>query len=261
MSISITLAQTCIHYGNVKANVEHVREIARTMKEGSLLMLPELWSSSYDLQNSAAISRENVNVLSEISEIARRKRIYIGGSLLLEMDGSLYNSFKLTAPDGEIIASYQKIHLFKLMNEHEYMQSGTSPVVVDVFGAKVGLAICYDLRFPELFRYYASQGCKLILISAEWPIRRILHWKILLQARAIENQCFVAGVVNVGDSGGSVYGGSSMVVDPWGQILTEGSQSDEQILTAEVDLSIADQFRQKLPALQDRRPDVYTAWK
>lgn len=260
MHIPVTLAQTHILYGNVKANVEHMRDIAANLPPGSLLLLPELWSSSYDLDHSAIISRENEAALQQMAETARRRRLFIGGSLLLEMNSELVNSFNLADPDGAIIAQYQKIHLFRLMQEHEWMQPGNNPLVVDLHGIKVGLAICYDLRFPELFRYYAAQGCKLILVSAEWPIRRVAHWKVLLQARAIENQCFVAGVGNVGDTGGSVYGGSSLLVDPWGRILLEGSGTDEQILSAEIDPAIADEFRQKIPALHDRRTDLYTDW-
>lgn len=261
MSINITLAQIHIEYGKVSANLGHVADIAGELPSGTLLLLPELWSSSYDLANTSQIAHENKDALKELALTARRAQIFIGGSLLEEIDGQIFNSFNLITPAGEIAAKYQKIHLFRLMDEHLWMQSGQHPAIFDFGGIKTGLAICYDLRFPELFRYYFTRGCKLILLSSEWPVRRIQHWKTLLQARAIENQCFVAATCNVGESGGAVYGGNSMIIDPWGRILAEGSQTEEQILSADIDSNIADEFRSMIPVQGDRRPELYDSWQ
>ena len=261
MSINITLGQINIKSGDVAANLECVKTIAQNLPGGSILLLPELWSSSYDLVNTPSICMENKSALKELANTARLAQIFIGGSILEEINGEVYNSFNLISPNGEISAKYQKIHLFKIMDEHIWMKPGQKPVMVDLEAVKVGLAICYDLRFPELFRHYAIQGCKLMLLSAEWPVRRINHWKILLQARAIENQCFVAAVDCVGQTGNAVYGGNSLIIDPWGRILAEGSQTEEQQLSADIDINVADEFRRKIPALDDRRPEVYSSWR
>ena len=120
-----------------------------------------------------------------------------------------------------------------------------------------GLAICYDLRFPELFRRYAVRDkAKLILICAEWPQARVNHWRALLQARAIENQCFVAATNSCGKTGGTVFGGNSMIIDPWGEIIAEAG-ADEALVTGEIDLSEVDRVRQTIPVFEDRRPEVY----
>lgn len=272
MNLRIFLGQTHIQIADVAANLDHVKSIASGLPAGSLLLLPELWSSSYDLEKTAALAKENGPALKELAGTAQKAQIYIGGSLLEDIDGSIYNCFNLIDPAGAIIAKYQKIHLFKQLNEPQWMKPGQKPVIANVTGSStdaptgasvdepVGMAVCFDLRFPELFRYYGANGCKLILLPAEWPIRRIHHWKILLQARAIENQCFVAGVSNVGQSGEYVYGGNSLLIDPKGNILLEGSQTEEQILGAEIDLSLVDETRQKFPALSERKPEIYAAW-
>ena len=119
------------------------------------------------------------------------------------------------------------------------------------------MSICYDLRFPELFRRYAvADGAKLMLICAEWPLVRVAHWRSLLVARAIENQCFVVATNSCGETGGAVFGGHSMIVDPWGQIVAEAGE-DERLLTAEIDLDEADGVRRQIPVFADRRPDAY----
>ena len=131
---------------------------------------------------------------------------------------------------------YRKIHLFRLFDEHKWLGEGEAPTMMDLPWGRAGLSICYDLRFPELFRRYAVEhGAELILICAEWPLVRVEHWRALLIARAIENQCFVAATNSCGDTGGTVFGGHSMIVDPWGAVIAEAGE-DESLVTAEVDL-------------------------
>ena len=153
---------------------------------------------------------------------------------------------------------YDKIHLFRLMDEHLWMSAGSNTTHADLCDVKTGLAICYDLRFPEIFRHYALNQVNLILIPAEWPIIRIEHWKILLKARAIENQCFIAAVNTVGKSGSNTFGGSSAVIDPWGNVLIEGSQQDESLLNVEIDLSEISKARNTIPVFEDHRPEIYS---
>lgn len=129
-------------------------------------------------------------------------------------------------------------------------------MVVDSSWGKIGLAICYDLRFPEIFRSCAVKGAQLILLVAEWPSHRIEHWKTLLQARAIENQCYIAAVNKVGTSQGAALGGNSAVVNPMGEFLTLGGENQE-LLQADLDLDEVSKIREWMPVFDDRRPGVY----
>jgi predicted amidohydrolase len=119
-----------------------------------------------------------------------------------------------------------------------------------------GLAICYDLRVPELFRRYALEGAKIVIIPAEWPIARIEHWRALLIARAIENQCYVIAANAAGQTGDTVFGGHSMIVDPWGKIIIEGSD-EPNLLTVDIELDRVDEVREAIPVFEDRRPETY----
>jgi predicted amidohydrolase len=133
-------------------------------------------------------------------------------------------------------------------------------VTFEYGSTKIGLAICYDLRFPELFRAYATNQVELILLVAEWPEKRIDHWNLLIQARAIENQCYVAAVNKTGQSYGESLGGYSAIINPMGEILVQGKQSEE-VLMAEIDLSDVSKIRRWMPVLMDQRPDLYSDFR
>lgn len=259
MKISISLAQINLEIGNTAKNLEiAIQMISKAAESKSdLILLPELWSSSYDLENCSRYAGENREIIFELANFAKSKNIAIGGSLLREYQGDIYNTLSMIKSDGEILAQYDKIHLFRMMDEHIWMKPGNRIKIADFPWGKAGLAICYDLRFPEIFRLYAHKGVKIIMLVAEWPIIRINHWKILLQARAIENQVFIAAVNSVGKTGQAMYGGSSTIIGPWGKILVEGGQTDPQIITSEIDLTEVDHAQNKIPVLDDCRPDIY----
>lgn len=228
------------------------------MQGSKLILFPELWSSGYDLKNGMSHSHANLAILGELSRMAQEHQIFIGGSLLEDLSGKLYNTFYLLPPDGGQGAKYQKLHLFRLMHENRWLQPGKETCLVDLSWGKAGLAVCYDLRFPELFRTYALSGAQIVLLVSEWPLSRIAHWKTLLQARAIENQMYLAAVNCVGSAGKETFGGSSAVIDPWGELLVQGSEHEEQLLITELDLAQVEQVRQKIPVFDDRRPDIYS---
>jgi predicted amidohydrolase len=148
------------------------------------------------------------------------------------------------------------LHLFRLMHEDEWLQAGSSALELDLPWGNTGLAICYDLRFPELFRKYAVDGAKMIVIPAEWPIERVEHWRALLVARAIENQCYIVATNAAGQTGDTVFGGHSMIVDPWGKIVIEGGDAP-MLLTAEIEMDMVDEIRRRIPVFEDRRSDIY----
>lgn len=260
MPLTLSLAQVHIQLGQPQANYTVAEKCIREAagQNSALILFPELWSTGYDLPHGARHSQANAEILQQLSRLARQHHIWIGGSLLEAVDKKVFNTFYVISPvSGEVTARYRKVHLFRLMDEHRWLRAGDRPCLTPVTDVPTGLAICYDLRFPELFRHYALSGAKLILLPAEWPLARIAHWDVLLQARAIENQLFIAAVNNVGKSGGETFGGHSALISPWGEFLARGDSRQETLLTATIDLDQVDQIRRRIPVFSDRRPDIY----
>ncbi len=259
MKLNISLAQLAFEFGDIESNIARAAaQIAEAAGRGSdLVLLPELWASGYDLPNWARYATPlDEGVFARLSTLARQHSIAIGGSLLEADQGRAYNTLALIGSDGALWGSYRKIHLFRLLEEEKYLAAGDHLGLVEAPWGPTGLGICYDLRFPEMFRPYAVRGAKLVLVVAEWPVTRIAHWRALLKGRAIENQIFVAAVNKVGESQGVRLGGGSMIVDPWGEVCVEGDDR-EGLLTAEIDLRQADKARRFIPVFKDRREDIY----
>lgn len=262
--LTISLVQMDCRQGEPAENFDRAAVfVAEAARRGSeLVLLPELWSTAYALDRAPELSAPLVEApgsggwFGAFAALARNHKVWLGGSLLEARGGRYYNCMALYGPDGCLRAAYRKTHLFRLMNEEQYLAAGEEAVVVDASWGKTGLAICYDLRFPELFRRYALDGARLILLPAEWPHPRREHWRTLLRARAIENQCFIAACNRIGTTGSNTFFGASAVIDPWGGALVEGGEA-EMVLTATIDLAQVDAVRQRIPIFADRRPDLY----
>jgi omega-amidase len=259
VNFTISLAQMNVQFGKPGENVKKAAQmIGLAAKAGAVaVLLPELWSSGYDLENAHIHATQTPEIQEELHHLADMHHVFIGGSLLESTPYGIYNTFTWIAPSQEKSLFYRKIHLFRLMSEDQWLIAGNQFTSIQAPWGLTGLAICYDLRFPELFRHYALNGARTILLSAEWPIRRIEHWKILLRARAIENQSFIAAVNCVGASPKDQFGGCSAIISPWGETLAEGSPSEEMLITAQIDFDQLEQARTFMPVFQDRRPDVY----
>jgi predicted amidohydrolase len=248
--------------GDPEANLKTVQQAAAQAAErgAELLVLPELWGSGYDLGRAPELADEiNTGLFAATAALARHHRMAICGSLL-EWDATTqraYNTAALYDADGHLRGSYRKVHLIGLMDEDRYLGAGDALGVLEMPWGKAALAICYDLRFPELFRRYALDGAGVILLPSEWPVQRIEHWRTLLKARAIENQCFVIACNRVGADRANTFGGRSAVVDPWGNVLAEAGDSMPELLIATLELDVIEQARSFLPVFHDRRPDVY----
>lgn len=257
--LTISLGQMRIKLARVEDNLETAeRMISRAARDSQLILLPELWSTGYDLENAGDYADElGAGMFSQIAKTARQHAIAVYGSVLERRDNQYMNCAAYYDADGALASVYRKIHLFRLFDEHLWLGEGEAPSLLQQPWGQAGLGVCYDLRFPELFRRYAVEGgAKVMLICAEWPRVRVEHWRTLLVARAIENQCFVAAVNSCGDTGGTVFAGHSMIVDPWGKVLVEAGD-DECLLGAEIDLSEVDRVRAAIPVFEDRRPDAY----
>jgi omega-amidase len=263
--VTISLIQMDCLLGKPKENFARAAAlIAEARRRGSdLVVLPELWSTAYDLENAGSHAAllagrtRGASWFGRFAGLAKANRLWLTGSLLeMQADGKYYNCMPVYGPDGALKAAYRKIHLFRLMEEDVYLAPGQDTTLLNLPWGRTGLAICYDLRFPELFRRYALNGAQLLLIPAEWPSARQEHWRTLLRARAIENQCYVAACNRVGTSQGIEFCGRSAVIDPWGETLIEGG-ADEDVLTISIDLGECAAARQRIPVFDDRRPELY----
>jgi predicted amidohydrolase len=222
-----------------------------------LVVLPELWATGYFHFDDYAETAQPLSgrAVEALSEAARAAGAHVHAGSLVERDeqGRLYNTSLLFGPDGELLHTYRKIHLFGYdSREGALLTAGHGTAVAATPFGRTGLATCYDLRFPELFRAQVDQGAELLVVAAAWPLARIDTWRLLLRARAIENQAMVIAV-NAADTQGDVaLGGHSLVIDPWGEVLLETGTASE-VRSIELDLDGVAQARGTFPALADRR--------
>ncbi|MEM7348037.1 MAG: carbon-nitrogen family hydrolase [Chloroflexota bacterium] len=261
MQLTVSLAQIDIALGDPDSNcakvIDWIQEAAR--RGSDLIILPELWSTGYDLGRAEILaSAMNDGVVQQISEVAAAQKIWVLGSTLVSTDNknAPLNRAILFDQVGETIATYDKIHLFGLMDEDQYLSPGQSLSLTETPWGKAGLAICYDLRFPEIFRSYALAGASMIMLPTEWPYPRQAHWQTLLRSRAIENQLYVMACNRVGKDRNNTFCGRSAIIDPWGEVVVEAGDT-ETLLTTTIDLDAVQDIRQKIPIFDDRRPDLY----
>jgi predicted amidohydrolase len=256
---NITIYQYSINPINPAQNFQKIRyAIAEAAeKQSSLIIFPELClhGYNYEIINS---SSEMVfpNVTKDLRDLAKTNHIALAGTFAEVESGKFYNTFIFIDPYGEVIHKYRKIHLFNLMGENNYFSPGEFISPFNSIIGESGAAICYDLRFPEVFRKMTAGGAKVIILPAEWPKLRIDHWNILLRARAIENQVFMIGVNCVGSTLGIEFGGYSAVINPWGETVAQLKES-EGSLTVSIDMDVVEMIRNKLPVWKDRKPAVY----
>ncbi len=260
MNPLVALLQFQIHRSRPEENFARAAEAAHQAAENGcqLLLLPELWTSGYDLPNRAACAEENARLLPRLHALAQQHQLWIAGSILTQRGGKFYNTLHCLSPDPLGVSfTYDKLHLFPLMQEDVYLTPGAVPVLADLHWASAGCAVCYDLRFPELSRYYALSGANLFLLPAEWPQARIENWKTLIRARAIENQAFMLACNAVQQAGAEHFGGFSAVIAPNGDVLAEADGNSETLLIAELDFAFLADHRRQIPVLTNRRADLF----
>jgi omega-amidase len=252
--------QMNIEFGKPETNFTAVEKyiVEAAKANADTIVFPEMWNTGYALSHLNSLSDENGQRTKQLLTILAKKYHVniVGGSVATKREGRFFNTMYVATRSGEIIAQYDKAHLFKLMDEHLFMNAGASVNTFELDGTLCGGVICYDLRFPEWIRAHVLKGAKILFIPAEWPAKRIDHWQLLLQARAIENQCYVVAVNRVGSDPGNDFNGHSMVIAPWGELLISG-QSNEGIYYAELDLHEVETVRNAIPVFQDRRTDLY----
>ena len=248
--------QFAIKLGDVDANLSYVlSEIKRLSKQQArLIVLPEMWNTGYAWRKLGKLSERTPEILEELKKASKKGTVIIG-SMPEKDEGDIYNT-AYVIDSGKLIGKYRKIHLFAPMKEDYFLKAGSEPLLCNTSLGKIGVLICYDVRFPELARKLTLEGAEMLVVPAEWPHPRLEHWRTLLKARAIENQLFVIAANRCGKQGMVRFCGNSVVVNPWGEIISEASEKEETI-TAEIDLGLVAKYREEMPALKGRRQEIY----
>ncbi|MDK1473188.1 carbon-nitrogen family hydrolase [Streptomyces sp. 549] len=243
---------------SVTSRRERAAALVREQSAADLVVLPELWpvgAFAFDLFEEAAESAAEGPTAVTMAQAARDAGVWLHAGSVVERTagGELFNTALVFAPDGTLAATYRKIHRFGFdRGEATLMSAGSAPVTVAAAGARLGLATCYDLRFPELFRALTDGGAQLLVVAAGWPEKRAEHWNLLARARAVENQAYVLACGTAGSHAGVPQAGRSAIIAPWGETLAEAPDATEQVVTAELDLGELARVREEFPVLKDR---------
>lgn len=233
--------------------IKTVRGELAKLSGPELVLLPELWGTGFFSCGCYTKNSEDIygETLAALSDAAREKNTYIfTGSFIEKCGGRLYNTSLLLDRRGNISAMYRKIHLFG--DEKKLLSPGGDVTAAETELGVVGLSICYDLRFPELYRALSSKGAELLLSCYALPAKRLAHWQILTPARALENQAFFLSCGCAGTNNGVLLAGHSMAVSPSGEIICEG-RADGAVLSADIDINLARRYRHDFSALRDRK--------
>lgn len=252
--MKLTILQRDIVWGDPVANVRRADEAVDALEDTDLIVLPEMFSTGFATQPEGIAESDDSASLHWMIDKARRRDCAIAGSIAVETGeaGSQHptyvNRFYFVKPDG-VVTYYDKHHLFTYGGEDKCYTSGRRHVIVDYRGVRIALFVCYDLRFPVWSRN--KTGYDLALYVASWPRSRVGAWSTLLRARAIENQCYVAGVNRIGADPSCVYCGGSAVIDPYGTAMASCQNDTECAVSAEIDMVALNAFRKKFPVLED----------
>ncbi len=256
-SIQAAAIQFNVKQGDVDANLAYVREaLPRVAGQGAnLAVLPEMWSSGFSYRDLNRLALRTAGIVEELLALSRELKLVIVGSMPEPNGDKVFNTVYV-ADNGTLAGVYRKIHLFSLLGEERAFSGGDSWLLAETSIGKVGVIICYDLRFPELSRRLAVEGARVICVPAQWPKPRQEHWRTLLRARAIENQLFVVACNACGPIGKLDFFGMSMIIDPKGELLAETGESEGEIV-APLDMQAMDAWRAQIPCFNDRKPGSY----
>ncbi|CAM5193209.1 putative amidohydrolase OS=Ureibacillus acetophenoni OX=614649 GN=SAMN05877842_10620 PE=3 SV=1 [Ureibacillus acetophenoni] len=258
--MKIGCIQLNVRFGKVDENYERAEQFIReaASKGAEIVVLPEMWNTGFALEKLPGLAdKEGVRTKEFLTSLAKELGVHIvGGSVAIEREGKFFNTMYTVNKEGELLTEYSKAHLFRLMNEEKFLEAGDQMNRFALGDVEAGAVICYEIRFPEWVRAHALAGAKVLFVSAQWPTPRIDHWKTLLQARAIENQCFIVAVNRISNKPEN-FNGQSMIIEPWGEVLWTGAE-DEELAIIDVDLSKVDEIRTRIPVYDDRRPGLYS---
>jgi predicted amidohydrolase len=221
-----------------------------------IICFPEQFATGWDPGSRENDEDLNGRIVPSLRKAAREAGICILGSFRERDLPRPTNTAIAIGRDGTIMSSYAKIHLFSPADENKAFKPGTELGLFTLGPMKCGMAICYDLRFPELFSAYAARGVQAVFVPAAWPASRIRHWELFITARAAENQMYIVGVNTTGKTPVDTYSGTSMTANPYGTIISRAGDT-EQLVFADLDPAVADEARSSFPVGKDRREDIY----
>ncbi|MGD0535606.1 MAG: nitrilase-related carbon-nitrogen hydrolase [Methanoregula sp.] len=226
--------------------------------KATLISFPEQFATGWDPASNKNIGDITGITVTGLEKLAKKYSIAVVGSFREAFSPKPRNTSIAIGNDGEILATYSKIHLFTPGHEDLAFTPGAGLAVFTIEGVHFGLAICYDLRFPELFRLYRREGVHAVVVPAAWPKSRLRYWELFIQSRAAENQMYIAGVNTTGTNPVDMYSGASMTADPYGTIIARAGEGNE-LLYYEIDPLLAEQTRRDFPVENDRKDALYVS--
>jgi omega-amidase len=253
-NLIITTIQTVLHWEDKAANLDLLeRRINSIDQKTEIVVLPEMFSTGFSMKPEVLAETMDGETMQWMKRIAVQKKIILTGSIIAKDGDDYFNRLVWMLPTGQY-GVYDKRHRFAFAGEDQHYTAGSKRLIASVKGWKINLQVCYDLRFPVWARQQSSDAAPeydLLIYVANWPERRSHAWKTLLQARAIENQCYVVGVNRVGNDGNNIaHSGDSMVIDPLGEVLYH-KNGEEDIHTITIDKAHLDTVREKFPFWKD----------
>jgi predicted amidohydrolase len=259
--MKIAAAQIACVLGDVAANIRKIAEFALRAKSAGaeLIVFPEMVDTGYSMSTiKAHASRWTDGAVSQVQAIAKELSVAIVSGVS-ERDGDcIYNSQVFIDSRGAIIGKYRKTHLFTPIEEHKCFSAGRELASFSFAEFRLGLSICYDLRFPEVYRTLAiDHGANVLIISSAWPFPRVEHFRVLAAARAIENQSYLVAANRVGRDGGTSFCGTSAIIDPYGVAIAAASADREELVVADVSEEVLHSVRTRMPVFADRRQGLY----
>jgi len=265
--LDVSIVQLKTIDGDVNGNLKHVSKLflknKLAIQNSHVTVLPELFATGFLHEAIAryATKLENSPIINYLVKTSKEYGTTIITTVPEAEKDKIYNT-AVAVSEGEIIGSYRKVHLFAKFGEDRAFNRGSNLSVVNVENVRIGLAICYDLRFPEIFRVEMMLGAEVFAIPAAWGKKRASHWKLLIRARALENQAYVIGANRVGESSvvAEGFAGESIIASSWGTVVTKLSDSLEEVRFVRLNLAFLRRVRREFPVLQDLRAKDYGGW-
>ncbi|MCD8875313.1 carbon-nitrogen family hydrolase [Mammaliicoccus sciuri] len=258
--MKIALYQMHVIPGEPEKNIEKINQwLDELDDEIDIAVLPEMWNTSYRLNELTELADEDgQRILPFLEQKAKEIHKHIvAGSIAYKKGNEIYNRTIVVNNEGKCINTYDKAHLVPMFNEHHFLTSGSKKsTVYELDEIEMGTIICYDLRFPELTRSLALEDAKVIFVPAQWPKSRIDHWKVLLRARAIENQVYIIACNSVGSCDDNEFGGHSLAYAPDGTLI-DSLYYDEDTLIVDIDFDSQEKIREAIPIFNSLRTDLY----
>jgi len=250
---TIGMVQYSVAWEDKSANKQKISGLlSRQVLSTDILIFPEMTLTGYSLKAENLAEEIHGDTFEYFAKLSQQYKTDVVYGLVLREGNKYFNALVYLSSTGECLALYKKIHPFSYAKENKVYTGGEQPVAIERDGVKIGLSICYDIRFPELFRYYAKGRADIIINIANWPVERINHWNILTQSRAIENQAFVVAVNRCGSDPKVSYGGASRIIDPMGNVLCDGGDGEKVICAASDGQELSD-TRSRYPFLDDMK--------